>query len=163
MLPTWVMGRASRGWTGWIGVAMAALIGAGCGPIEYVGQVTRKASSAVEAARAAEADRYSPYYFTLAVEYLHKAREEAAAADFQAATRFGKRSQEAAEKARLEAIDIAGKPIEQFYPGFRPPGSPEKDAGSMAPLDDKAGDGEMAPLDDGADEVPADLGKKKKK
>ncbi len=81
-----------------------------CGPIEYVNQVTRKASSEVEAAKAVKADKHAPYWYTLAVEYLHKAREEAAAADFQSANLFGRRSAKAARKARSVAIEQARNP-----------------------------------------------------
>ncbi len=81
-----------------------------CGPIEYVNQVTRRASSEVDAAKAVKADKHAPYWYTLAVEYLHKAREEAATADFQAANRFGRRSSEAARKARALAVDRAQHP-----------------------------------------------------
>jgi hypothetical protein len=83
------------------GVALIFLIG--CGPVVYVGEVTRNASDAVEAARAARADKYSPYYWTRANEYLHAAREEAAHADFQGANRFGRLATEAATKAIEEA------------------------------------------------------------
>lgn len=83
---------------------------AGCGPIEYVNQVSRGASSEVQAARAVRADKHAPYWYTLAVEYLHKAREEAAGSDFQAANRFGRRSVEAARKARTLALERARNP-----------------------------------------------------
>lgn len=81
-----------------------------CGPVEYMNQVSRKASSQVEAAKAVRADKYAPYYYTLAVEYLHKAREEAAHSDYQSANRFGKRATEAARKARIEALKQAKLP-----------------------------------------------------
>ena len=87
-----------------------ALVGTACGPIEYVNQVTRKASSDVEAAKAVRADKYAPYWYTLAVEYLHKAREQAASADYQSANRFGRRSAEAARKAKDVAIENAKRP-----------------------------------------------------
>lgn len=70
-----------------------------CGPITYVNEVTRKASTDVDEARSAQADELAPYWFTLAVEYLQKAREEAAQADFQSANRFGRRASDAARKA----------------------------------------------------------------
>jgi len=126
--------------------SLAVALLASCGPIEYVNQVTRKASTEVSAARTAEADRYSPYHYTLAQEYLHKAREEAAAADFQAANRFGKRAQQAAAAAREEAVANAGKPIEQFYPGFNVKVDAEgkltetDKGGGLAPLDTEAED-----------------------
>ncbi len=75
-----------------------------CGPVLYMSTVTRGASSAVEAAKSARADKYAPYYYTLAVEYLSQARREAARSDFQAANHFGKKSKEAADKARTKAL-----------------------------------------------------------
>jgi hypothetical protein len=82
-------------------LALAALLAAaaGCGPYHYVNDVTRTASADVAAAREAQADQYAPYWFTLAVEYLSKAREEAAQADFQTANRLGRKASEAARKA----------------------------------------------------------------
>src|SRR5262245_16738520 len=68
----------------WLISPFVALL-VGCGPIEYIGQVTRRASTEVEAARVAGADKYAPYEYTLAIEYLHKAREEAGYSDYQAA------------------------------------------------------------------------------
>jgi len=81
-----------------------------CGPVEYMSQVTRRASSAVEAARAANAETLAPYEFTSAVQYLHKAREEASAAQFQPALKFGRKAEEMAERARQRAIERAREP-----------------------------------------------------
>jgi hypothetical protein len=78
---------------------------AGCGPIEYINQVGVKAAGAVSAAKLAQADRYAPYEFTAAEEYLHKAREEAAYAEYQDAIEFGRRAEELADKSR--AISVA--------------------------------------------------------
>lgn len=80
-----------------------------CGPIEYINQVTRKANSEVAAARSVDAETWAPYYFTLAVEYLEKAHEEASRADYQAANRFGRKSHDAAVRARDLAIERARK------------------------------------------------------
>lgn len=82
---------------------LVALSLAACGPVTYVSQVTTTAASAVEAARATNAAKYAPYWWTRAVEYLHKARENAARADFQGANRWGQLSTEAAQKALLES------------------------------------------------------------
>ncbi|MCP4445908.1 MAG: hypothetical protein GY811_11270 [Myxococcales bacterium] len=117
-------------------ILLCFLMVAACGPIEYVNQVTRKASSQVAAAKAVKADKHAPYWYTLAVEYLHKAREEAAAADFQAANRFGKRSEKAARKARSVAIERARDP------GSRP---------ELVPADD-----EIEIIDPSSDEARAD-------
>lgn len=86
--------------------ATIALLGAllsACGPIAYVSQVTLRADDAVEAARAAEAEKYSPYWWTRAKEYLYMAREVAGHADYQGANHFGRLAEEAAEKAKAEA------------------------------------------------------------
>jgi Domain of unknown function (DUF4398) len=88
--------------------AFAAMI-AGCGPIEYLNQVSNKASSAVAAAKAAEADRYAPYEYTAAEEYLHKAREEAGYAEYQDAIEYGRKSEELANRARAIAATHGSK------------------------------------------------------
>ena len=87
-------------------IASIAFVGAvlgACGPIAYVGQVTIHADDAVEAARAADAEKYSPYWWTRAKEYLYMAREVAGHADYQGANHFGRLSEEAAIKAKAEA------------------------------------------------------------
>ena len=95
-----------RGPAIWVFFALAVTA---CGPVEYISQVTRRASSEVAAAKAAGAEKRAPYEYTSAVAYLHKAREEAGYADFQAAIRFGKVAQQMAEKARELAIAGAGE------------------------------------------------------
>jgi hypothetical protein len=128
--------------------ALAALLCA-CGPIEYVNQVTRRADSAVAAARVAEAETYSPYWWTRATEYLRQARVEAAAADFQAANRFGRLATEAAEKARAEALRAAADP--DFRERQLPPPAPAP-APRPAPVR-KADDAPAADGDAAAPEV----------
>ena len=83
---------------------------AGCGPIEYVSHVTTGASPKLEAARAADAAKWSPYWWTRAVEYLHEAKAQAAYAHYEAANHFGRLSEEAADKAREEALRRAADP-----------------------------------------------------
>jgi hypothetical protein len=115
-------------------VALAA-----CGPTEYISQVTRRASVRVEAARAADADKYAPYYWTRAKEYLYKARERAAYADFQGANRFGRLASEAADLAEQMAIaakkDPSKRPLDMKPdiapakgPDAEPPVAPAKEA-----------------------------------
>jgi hypothetical protein len=77
---------------------------AACGPIAYVNEVTHHAESSIEAARAVEAEKYAPYYWTRATQYLHEAHETAAHADFQGANRFGRLAAEAGQLAEQEAI-----------------------------------------------------------
>src|SRR4051794_30137887 len=76
----------------------------GCGPVEYINQVGNKAASAVSAAKLAQADRYAPYEYTAAEEYLHKAREEAGYAEYEDAIEFGRRAEELANKGRAIAV-----------------------------------------------------------
>ncbi len=109
---------------------------AACGPVAYIGQVTIKADDAVEAARQAGADKYSPYWWTRATQYLHMARDVAGHADFQGANHFGRLATEAAEKAKAEA-DAApktGPAIEPVRPGI----APAKDPTTVAPAKDDA-------------------------
>jgi hypothetical protein len=97
-------------------LALALVTGTACGPIAYVNEVSRKASDNVEQARAEQADKYSPYYWTRATQYLHQAKVLAAHADFQGANRFGRLSNEAAlkaiDEARAAAKDPSKRPLE---------------------------------------------------
>jgi hypothetical protein len=83
--------------------ASTALV-SGCGPIEYINQVGVRAAGAVSAAKLAQADRYAPYEFTAAEEYLHKAREEAAYAEYEDAIEYGRKAEELADKGRAIAV-----------------------------------------------------------
>lgn len=87
-----------------------ALSASACGPVAYVNEVTRRASTSVDAARAAQADKFSPYYWTRANQYLHQARVAAARADFQGANRFGRLAAEAGDKAVEEAAIVQKDP-----------------------------------------------------
>ena len=98
---------------------------AGCGPVQYVSQVTNRAAMEVAAARSAGADKLAPYEFTTAELYLHKAREEAGYADYQAAIRFGKRAEIMARKARRLAAD-AQSPSEDEGAPIDPSATPSE-------------------------------------
>lgn len=142
---------AMRGQRVWLAFAVFVTTGAvGCGPVEYIGQVTRRASGAVAEAKAARADQLAPYEYTLAVEYLHKAREEAAHADFQAANRFGRKSSAAAKKAAELAAQRAADP-DRAARELPPPGMGEVKGKSFSPLEDpsppagRSGEGEVPP------------------
>src|SRR5580704_4861347 len=108
------------------GVAFVLFMAA-CGPVAYVGQVTLGADDAVTQARAAGAEKYSPYYWTRATEYLHMAREVAAHADFQGANKFGRLSEEAAVKAKAEALAKQSEPAGSAVPTTPPAIAPAKD------------------------------------
>lgn len=105
-----LLARASRTIAGLVLAGVVAGAAIGCGPVRYVQWVSLEADAAVAAARAAGADELAPYWYTLAVEYLHKAREEAALADFEAAHRFGRQAHRAAVEARTLALRRAARP-----------------------------------------------------
>jgi hypothetical protein len=92
-----------------LGLAMLAGGLAGCGPVTYVTEIGR-ASTALDEARAAQAERYAPYWWTRAAQYLHEARAVAAHADYEGARRFGKLAAEAATRATADARIAAGDP-----------------------------------------------------
>jgi hypothetical protein len=92
-----------------LAMLMAGL--AACGPIAYVSE-TRRADDAVAQARHVEAEKHAPYWWTRAREYLHKARENAARADFQGANRFGRLATAAARQAVVDAQDPSKRPID---------------------------------------------------
>jgi hypothetical protein len=92
--------------------ALAAFV-AGCGPVEYISQVGNKAASAVSAAKLAQAERYAPYEYTAAEEYLHKAREEGGYAQYEDAIDYGRRAEEMANRARaISVAKLAEKPTQ---------------------------------------------------
>lgn len=138
-------------------VVLACWLSSGCGPIGYVNQVTRKASASVAAARDVKADEYSPYWYTLAVEYLHQARREAALADFQAANRFGRQSHEAAERARKEAIERAANPGDTSW--MPPESLRSREPAGSSPRGDESGKGAGQDAGEGDEPLaPADSG-----
>ena len=127
----------------WVVALLVALALGGCGPIAYVHQVTFSADDAVEAARKANADKWSPYWWTRATQYLHMSREVAAHADFQGANKFGRLAAEAAAKAQEEGELGARDPSKLPYLDLTPDkAAPAKDvapAKGVAPAkDDKA-------------------------
>jgi len=123
-------------------IAFAAIgSGPGCGPIQYASTVTYGADNALEAARAVNAAKWSPYWWTRATQYLHKSREEAAYANWQAANHFGQLARDAATKAREEAIRRAADPAAA--------------AKEMGPIGGDGGAGGLAPAVDDDDGSPA--------
>ncbi|HEY1548248.1 MAG TPA: hypothetical protein VGG28_10525 [Kofleriaceae bacterium] len=114
----------------WIFALLAA-----CGPVAYVNQVTLKADDAVDDARAAGAEKSSPYYWTRATQYLRMAHEVAGRADFQGANRFGRLAEEAAIKAKAEAEAHRDSPTPA--PAPTPTVAPAKDPTTTAPAKDE--------------------------
>jgi hypothetical protein len=117
---------------------LATLTAGGCGPIEYLNQVSSKAATAVVAAKRAEADRYAPYEYTAAEQYLHKAREEAGYAEYQDAIEYGHKAEDLAKRARAIALNrfnqpAAGEAAPPLVPAPAPAPSPPPPAGSEPP------------------------------
>ena len=75
----------------------------GCGPISATHAIA-EATVAVEAATGVESKRYAAYEFTLAYEYLRKAREEEGYADYQAAINLANAARKFAEDAKERAL-----------------------------------------------------------
>ena len=91
-------------------VVLALALASGCGPVAYINQVPRDAAQKVEQARALNAAKYSPYWWTRATEYLRMAREVAGHADYQGANKFGRLSSEAAAVAITESEERSKDP-----------------------------------------------------
>jgi hypothetical protein len=81
-------------------LALAML--AACGPIQSTAALI-DADVELEAARAAGAAQTSPYEFTGAEAYLHKARELSGRSEYERATKLAGRSLELAKQARKNA------------------------------------------------------------
>jgi hypothetical protein len=84
-----------------------ALLPVGCGPVEYLGQVSSRASRALAQAELADAEHLAPYEYIQAREYLRKAREEAGRSAFENAANYGRRCEEMAGRARALAREQA--------------------------------------------------------
>ena len=132
-----------------LGLFALAVTLAACGPIAYVNEVTRKASDSVDEAKSAQADKYSPYYWTRATQYLHQAMVLAAHADFQGANRFGRLANDAAKKATVEAREAAKdpskRPLEPDKQLAPAKGAEPEPPADVAPAKDKPKGGGVAP------------------
>jgi outer membrane biogenesis lipoprotein LolB len=81
---------------------------AACGPIQSTAALI-DADVEIEAARAAGAAQSSPYELTGAVAYLKKAREVTGRAQYEAATRFARKSVALAKEARENAVAASNR------------------------------------------------------
>jgi len=109
----------------------------GCGPVEYINQVGNRAASAVSAAKLASAERYAPYEYTAAEEYLHKAREEAGHAEYQDAIDYGHKAEELADRARAIAVEKMAKEAETAH--YQPKNQNEEPAAAPEKSDKTPG------------------------
>ena len=75
----------------------------GCGPIRSTTSLINTQQAAIEASEAG-AEEHAPYYWTLAQEYHHKAREEQMDAEYKDAFELGAQAQEYYQQARNVAL-----------------------------------------------------------
>ncbi len=80
-----------------------ALAAVACGPVQSTALIV-DADVQYEAARAADAARLSPYEFTSAEVYLHKAREEVGYADYEVAIDFANKASKFARDAKEKSM-----------------------------------------------------------
>ena len=89
--------------------AVLALAGlCACGPVQSTASLI-DADVAFEAARAAGAATAAPYEFTGAEAYLHKAREAAGRAQYEASAEFAGSARDLANEARKKAVAASNK------------------------------------------------------
>jgi hypothetical protein len=86
--------------TAWCrGLALGAAWLGGCGPVEYLAQVERRAPAALAEARQQGAEQLAPYEVTAAEEYLREAQVAATRSAYQRAIAYGRRAEELAVTA----------------------------------------------------------------
>jgi hypothetical protein len=83
---------------GWGSLALLLVLLGGCGPIASTGPMLQ-ARDLVDLAKAAGSERFAMYEFTMAREYLAKAREEWAYSDFQKAREYSDLAADYAKRA----------------------------------------------------------------
>ncbi len=88
------------------GLLVALLLGmalAACGPVEST-SVIIEADTALHNAKTAEADQKSPYEYTAAEQYLHKAREKWGTSDFEYSIDYASKARDLAKTARDKSL-----------------------------------------------------------
>lgn len=82
-------------------MAMLAGSALGCGPVEYLSQVSGRAATAVADAKREGAAEWAPFEYVAANEYLHEAREAGGHAHYQDAIEYGHQAEVLATRARV--------------------------------------------------------------
>src|SRR3954470_9123629 len=90
----------------------------GCGPVDYLSQVGRRAPLALAQARHHGAEEQAPYELTAAEEYLREARLQASRSSYQRAIEYGRKAEELAVRAEGIARE---KNLRANEPGQTPP------------------------------------------
>ncbi len=89
---------AGKAWRIWCSLALLLLLLGGCGPIASTGPMLQ-ARDLVAYAQGTGSERFAMYEFTMAREYLAKAREEWAYSDFQKAREYSDLAADYAKRA----------------------------------------------------------------
>jgi hypothetical protein len=82
----------------------------GCGPVQYYGQVSGNAATALAQAEHESASQLAPYEYTKARAYYDKSREEAGRSSFETAIDYGRRAEVLALRARVVARERSQPP-----------------------------------------------------
>jgi len=83
-----------------LGVALGLwVIFLACGPVESTHLILQ-----ADTTKTAEADKKSPYEFTAAEQYLHKAREKWGTSDFEYSIDYARKSKTLGEKAKERSL-----------------------------------------------------------
>lgn len=84
-------------------VAVAAVLGAGCGPFGYIKKVPKDAAKAVGDAERQGAEEYAPYEYWGAVSYLEQSRVMMAYSEYERSFDYAVRAKQLAEEAKKKA------------------------------------------------------------
>jgi hypothetical protein len=85
-------------------LALAFSLGiSACGPVESTHFILQ-ADSAIEGAKIADGEKRSPYEYTAAEQYLHKAREKWGTSDFEYSVDYARKAKTLAEKAKERSL-----------------------------------------------------------
>jgi hypothetical protein len=102
-------------WLLCVGTVVGASATTGCGPLISTSLIV-DAEAKVAAAKAAEAERFAPYEYTSAQEYLQKAHEELGYADYGPAIDYAYKAADAAQRGVERASAEKAKHLEAAEP-----------------------------------------------
>ena len=93
-----------------IGALLAVVLIAwfGCGPVESTSLII-DADTALHNAKTADAQKKSPYEYTAAEQYLHKAREKWGSSDFEYSIDYATKARDLAKTARERSMKKDGE------------------------------------------------------
>lgn len=91
-----------------LALAAVLLCSSNCGPVESTSLIV-EADTAFHNAKTVGAEDKSPYEYTAAEQYLHKAREMWGTSDFEYAIDYAKKARDLAIKARERSLKSEGE------------------------------------------------------